>query len=174
MKKKEGTGFWDDLEDPEESVANEKEQRLFEKSIGISYTCFKPEVYRVRGFIKDGELVTNAEDVLGVYGSPLPISTDGVSISVCGVECLIAILSKQVDIEETLLDVLSSSEYKENSYTEIGTQLPIYVFRPFDNKTSCDVNLPKDLNEFIGEYTFINTCRGWALLNFNRAIAIPV
>lgn len=203
--------FFDDIKDPEESVANEKEQPLFEgnsdvlnenegtesvddsedfvenekyynrlcedfeKLSGIPSTYFNTEVYRKRGFIKDGELVTNAEEVLGVHGSPLPTYTDGVSMSICSEECLIAILSKQVDIEKTLLYVLSSSlYYNEKSHTKIGTQLPIYVFRPFDNKTSCDVNLPKNLNEFLGEYTFINTCRGWKLLNFHRAIAIPV
>ena len=188
---KNGTGFFDELEDDlsenkgsgfldgltdDYSDSDNKVGEMLEKIVGASFDNFQPEVYHNRGFIKDGELVANPEEVLGVHGSHMSTSVDGVSMSICSEDCLVAIFTKETaDIEKALLSVLSSSNiYNEESRTTVGPQVPIYVFRPFDNKSACEVVLPNDLKEFIGKYTFIKTCRCWTLLNFNRAIALPV
>ena len=171
----QGTGFFDKLED-DLSESDNKVVEKDSKASGEPADYIKPEVYHNRGFIKDGELVDNAEKVIGVHGSPLSTYIDDVSMRICSEDCLVAIVTKEpADIEKTLLSVLASSKhFDQESRTSIGEQLPIYVFRPFDNKKACGVNLPNNLKVFMGEYTFIKTLRGWTLLNFNRAIAVPV
>ena len=175
LSENKGAGFLDGLTDDDSNSDNNVGEML-EKMAGVSFDNFQLEVYHNRGFIKDGDLVANAEEVLGVHGNTLRTYVEEVSMSICSEDCLVAIFNKEsADIEKTLLSVLTSSKYfNEESRTEIGEQCPIYVFRLFDNKSACEVSLPKDLKEFMGEYTFIKTFRDWTLLNFNRVIALPV
>ena len=175
LSENNGSGYHDsptsDYSDYDHKMAEE-----YEKILGVSCGNFQPEVYHNRGFIKDGEFVSNVEETLGVHGDSLQTYVDWVSMSICSEDCLVTIFTKEpADIEKTLLAVLTSSKYfNEESRTEIGEQCRIYVFCPFDNKTACEVTLPKDLKGFMGEYTFIKTLRGWTLLNFNRVIALPI
>ncbi|MDE6339669.1 MAG: hypothetical protein K2K97_07785 [Muribaculaceae bacterium] len=173
---KENKSFFDNIEDDiYKDEDHTSSLRRISEIATKRFTYLKP--YSERGYIKDGELVENPQEVLGVSGSPLSTYVDGISCTSCGEDHVIVLLTNvTLDVEKTLLSLLSSSEQYNDVRTnnKIGAIIPVYVFRPFDKKTTCEVDFPDDLNEFMGKYVFVWTLRGWTLLNFSRAIIVPV
>ncbi|MBD5265461.1 MAG: hypothetical protein HDS44_00640 [Bacteroides sp.] len=163
-------------------------QSNFEKSVSV-------EAYHNRGFIKEGELIANylkkGEQLNNiaqlVVDNVVPnqsgqVETTGVdtgygSITMYGKEHNIGVYILRTEttpgaeaVEQQLIELISNYPIQE---TFNDKKVDIYVFAPFKDSEICNI-IGDKYYEFRGCFELIHTMRGWVLLQYHKAILLPV
>lgn len=187
------SGFLDPLTDDYSDSDNKVVETITRMAaLDAQRTNFKDsvsvEAYHNRGFIKDGELIANylkegeqrnnitqlvVDNWASEHGSPVESKTGIITMygeeGNIGLYILTAETTPGVEeIEQQLLKAISN--YPENFNDK---RVDIYVFAPFKDAVVGKI-LNNEYYEFRGRFEFIHTMRGWVLLQYHKAILLPV